>query len=264
MKIGFIGAGKMAEAMLTAWIRKGQVSHADIIAADMSDERRAYLQEAYGIQVSRDNRDAAVADIVVLAVKPQHLQDVMLSVPTGASAGRLVVSILAGKRLKAVEGAMPGTRVVRVMPNLPCVVGEGMSAWCAGAGVTASDRDMVSRLLSAFGRAVELPEAQFDAVTALSGSGPAFLAWVLDCMTAAAVEEGLSAENASVFANQTMLGTARLMMEQRIAPSALIQSVASAKGTTAAGLAVLNASDAADVLKRTIAAAASRSRELSS
>jgi pyrroline-5-carboxylate reductase len=264
MKIGFVGAGKMAEAMLAAWIRKGQVSPSDVTAADVSEERRTHLRKRHGVLVSGDNREAAEADLVVLAVKPQHLQDALAALPAGGVSGRLVMSILAGKRLATLEAALPGARVVRVMPNLPCVVGEGMSAWCAGIGATAADRDTVVRLLGAFGRAVELPESQFDAVTALSGSGPAFLAWVLDCMTAAAVAEGLSAENASVLAGQTMLGTARLLIEQQLAPRALIQSVASAKGTTAAGLAILDASDAAAVLKRAIAAAAARSRELSS
>lgn len=263
MKMGLVGAGRMAEAMLAAWIRKGRVSPSDVVAADVSEERRAHVCKRYGVRVARDNGEAFDADLVVLAVKPQNLQDALASLPVGAAKGRMVLSILAGKRLATLQVALPGARVVRAMPNLPCVVGEGMSAWCAGTNAVPSDRELVGGLLTAFGREVELPESQFDVVTALSGSGPAFLAWVLDRMTTAAVAEGMSSENASLFAAQTMMGTARLLIEQRLAPRELIQSVASAKGTTAAGLAVLDASDAAAVLKRTIVAAADRSRELS-
>lgn len=263
MRIGCIGAGKMAEAMLTAWIRKGLVMPADVTASDVSEERLALIRRSLGVCASADNRRAAEADVVVLAVKPQHLQEALSSLPRGSLAGRLVVSIIAGKRLATLEGLLPGSRVVRVMPNLPCVVVEGISAWCAGSGASESDRRTAVTLLSAFGTALEVPESQFDAVTALSGSGPAFLAWVLDRLAAAAAAQGLSQRDAAVFARQTMLGTARLLIEQDLDPRALIGSVASAKGTTAAGLAVLDASDAAEVLDRTIAAAAARSRELS-
>lgn len=264
MKIGFVGAGRMAEAILSALIRKGVVAPSGVTACDTSEERRGLVRKDHGVRVAADNAEAFDSDVVVLAVKPQNLRDALAGIPPGTAKGKLVLSILAGKRLATLEAALPGARIVRVMPNLPCVVGEGISAWCAGTGIGAADRDVVCRLVSAFGKAVELPEAQFDAVTALSGSGPAFLAWVLDRMTAAAVAEGLPPEAASLLAGQTMLGTARLLIERQLAPQALIQSVASAKGTTAAGLAVLDASDAAAVLKRTIAAAAARSRELSS
>jgi pyrroline-5-carboxylate reductase len=253
----------MAEAMLTAWIRKGLARQEDVAASDVSEERRALMRGSLGIGAYEDNRRAAEAEVVVLAVKPQHLQEALSSLAAGSLSGRLVISIIAGKRLAALEALLPGARIVRVMPNLPCVVGEGISAWCAGSGASDADRRTAVRLLSAFGTAVEVPESQFDAVTALSGSGPAFLAWVIDRLASAAAAQGLSERDAAVFARQTMLGTARLLIEQDMTPQALIRSVASARGTTAAGLAVLDASDAAAVLERTISAAAARSRELS-
>lgn len=264
MKIGIVGIGKMADAMLGSWIRTGRIDPADVIASDLSAERCAQVSRLRGVRCTCANGEPFGADLVVLAVKPQNLGEVLDGLPVGAAKGRLVLSILAGKTIATIQAGLPGARVVRVMPNLPCLVGEGMSAWCAGADVTAEDRSLIERVLSAFGKAVELPESQFDAVTALSGSGPAFLAWVLDRFTRAAVSEGLSAEHASLFAAQTMLGTAKLLMDQRIEPGELIRLVASSKGTTAAGVAVLEGSDADTVLAQTITAAASRSRELNS
>lgn len=263
MKIGCVGAGKMAEAMLTAWIRKGLVRPEEITASDVSDDRLSAMRTGLGVRAVRDNRETLDSDVIVLAVKPQHLSDVLSALPADAAAGRMVLSIIAGKRISGIEAALPRARVVRVMPNLPCVVGEGMSAWCAGRGVTGADRKTVSSMLSAFGAAVEVDESRLDAVTALSGSGPAFFAWVLDRLAAGAAAQGLPPETAIVLARQTMLGTARLLIDRETDPKALIASVASAKGTTAAGLAVLDGSDAGAVLERTIAAAAQRSRELS-
>lgn len=263
MRIGCIGAGKMAEAMLTAWIRRGLVRPEEVTASDVSDDRLSAVRAGLGIRAVRDNMETLDSDVIVLAVKPQHLADVFSGLPGDAAAGRMVLSIMAGKRIAGIESALPGARVVRVMPNLPCVVGEGMSAWCAGRGATGADRERVVALLSAFGAAIEVNESQMDAVTALSGSGPAFFAWIMDRLAAGAVAQGLPPDTAMVLARQTMLGTARLLIDRETDPKALIASVASAKGTTAAGLAVLDGSDAGAVLERTIAAAAQRSRELS-
>jgi pyrroline-5-carboxylate reductase len=262
--IGFIGAGKMAEAMMAAWLNAGLAEARSLMASDRDPARRRLIAERFGAATTASNAEAAASDLVVLAVKPQHLNDVLSELPAGAMAGRLVVSILAGKRTGSLENAMPGARVVRVMPNLPCVVGEGMCAFCAGSSARPDDLARVRGLLGASGKVMELPEDRFDAVTALSGSGPAFFAYVLDRLADGAVGEGLSREEALLLAEQTMLGTARLLMDQGMDPKALIASVASARGTTAAGLAVLDASDMRGVLNRTIAAAAQRSRELSS
>jgi pyrroline-5-carboxylate reductase len=261
--IGFIGAGKMAEAMMGAWLRVGLVGVGDLVASDVDAARRRWIRDRLGVRTTASNAEVAVAERVVLAVKPQHLQEALSGLPGSAMDGRLVLSILAGKRTAFLQDLMRGARIVRVMPNLPCVVGEGMSAFCCGAGVSREDAEQVRELLAAFGKAVELPEDRFDAVTALSGSGPAFFSYVLDRLSDAAVSEGLSRDDALLLAKQTMLGTARLLLEQGMDPKELIASVASAKGTTAAGLAVLEASDLGVVLKRTIEAAARRSRELS-
>jgi pyrroline-5-carboxylate reductase len=149
------------------------------------------------------------------------------------------------------------------MPNMPCLVGEAMSAFAAASGVSARDRQTARRLLACFGEALELPEKQLDAVTALSGSGPAFFAYVLNAMAEAAAKEGLRRKDALFLAEQTMLGTARLLMEKKLDPEDLVRSVASARGTTAAGLDVMDRAGLAETLRRAIRSAARRSRELS-
>jgi len=263
MNIGFIGGGKMAEAILGGLIAKGAVRPAEILASDVSAERRAWLARQYGIGVTGANRDAAAHGLVLfLAVKPQQLDEVLRELAADVTAGHLVVSIAAGKTTGWIEERLTRGRVVRVMPNIACLVGEGMNAFARGARATASDAVVVRELLECCGRAVELPEASFDAVTALSGSGPAFFAYVLDRFVDGAVREGLPRKDALLLAEQTLLGTARLLIEKGMEPSDLAASVTSAKGTTAEGRLILETDAVAEALRRTIEAAARRSREL--
>jgi pyrroline-5-carboxylate reductase len=254
----------MAEAMLASLLKNRIVATGAVLACDVNGERRDLIRRKLGVAVYA-KADAVVdaADVLILAVKPQDLQAALAPVAASVGPHHLVISIAAGKSLAGIEALLPEARVVRVMPNLPSLVGEGMSVFCVGARATERDRVRARSLLAGFGKVLELPEALFDAVTALSGSGPAFFAYVLDGMASAATELGLSREHALLLAAQTMLGTARFLIEEGIEPGDLIKSVASAKGTTAAGLAVLAGSDVAAVLKQTITAAAVRSRELS-
>ena len=264
MKIGFVGGGKMAEAMVAGLIRRGVAAADGLMAGDVSEERRAWLRQQYGIAVSDDNREvAAFAGVLVLAVKPQQLGDVLAGLAPVVGGAHLVLSIAAGKTVAFLEAGLPSARVIRVMPNLACQVFEGMSVFCLGSRASDGDRRQAGAVLSCLGRVLELPEADFDAVTALSGSGPAFFAYLLDRMVDASVAEGLNREHALVLASQTMLGTARVLLERGTRPEELIAAVASARGTTAAGLAVLGGSAVGEILGRTVAAAAERSRELS-
>ena len=265
MKIGFIGAGKMAEAIIASLIRGKVVPAGAVFASDISEERRNHLKKTHGINTYSRNQDIIDAvDVLVLAVKPQHLDELLAEMSAdGAVPEALVISIAAGKRLDYFTSNLPGSRIVRVMPNLACTVGQAMSAYCCAEEVTPQDKVNVVSILEAAGKALEVPEEQLDAVTALSGSGPAFFAYVMDCLAQGAVAEGMKREDALLLAGQTMYGTALLLMEEEMDPRDLIRNVASAKGTTAEGLGVLEASDAAEVLQSTIAAAARRSRELS-
>jgi pyrroline-5-carboxylate reductase len=264
MKLGFIGAGKMASAIIDSVIRARLLKPGDIVACEVDAAQRKHVARAYGIRVCADIATVArAAQTIVLAVKPQSFQDVL---PTlGACVGRrhVVISIAAGKRLAGIERALPGVRVLRVMPNLNCQVGAGMSAYCGGRRATVADGRLTRRIFACSGEVVELPEKQFDALTAVSGSGPAFFAYLAQALADGGVAEGLRPADALVLAVQTMLGTGRLLMERGIAPADLIAAVSSARGTTVAGLAVLTESPVREVLAKTVAAAAARSRELS-
>ncbi len=264
MNLAFIGAGKMAEALMAAIIRAElPISPFYIQASDADPTRPAALSKKLGIEIAPSNRDAVQwADTVFLCVKPQQLDEVLRELVEVVTPEHLIISIAAGKRLADIERRLPGARVIRVMPNVCCLAAEGMNVFTLGARATAEDRDTVQTLLGACGVAHELPETQFDAVTALSGSGPAFFARFLLHLVDAAKAEGLSEDDATVLATQTMFGTALLLRNSDLSPEQLIQSVTSAKGTTAEGLAVLDASDFGALVKATIAAATRRSREL--
>ena len=263
MRIAFIGAGKMAEAIIGSIIRADVVAAADVVISDPSGERVAAMTGEFGVTAAGSNVEAVEnAEVVFLAVKPQMLDEVLADMAEPLS-GKLVISIAAGKKVGYFEGLLAGSRVVRVMPNLPCLVGEGATAYCGGRAMTEDDRACVETLLNAFGKVLALPEDQFDGLTALSGSGPAFFAYMAAGMAAGAEAEGLSADDARMLSIQTMLGTAKLLLEQELDPDELIASVSSAKGTTAEGMGVLRESTLHAILRDTVAAAARRSRELS-
>jgi len=264
MKVGFIGAGNMAEAMIASLIDAKQLLPHELSVSDISADRRALIKQNFRVNVySKNQVIPGVADVLFLAVKPQQLGDVLAEIASGVGRQHLVISIVAGKKLGFIQSELPQARVVRVMPNLPCTVSEGMSVFCMAPHASVADKQMASRLLSYFGKVLELPEDHFDAVTALSGSGPAFFSYFLNQMVAAAVKEGLGREDALMLAGQTMLGTAKLLIEKKIDPMDLVKTVASAKGTTAAGLDVLEKSDLAGIIGQTIRSAAKRSAELS-
>ena len=264
MKTGFIGAGKMAEAMLADILAGGVLSSDSVLACDVSEERRKLMAEKYGTRVTADAREVVKeASLVVLAVKPQDLVEMLEATADAVTSDHLVISIAAGKRLAGLESLWPGARIVRVMPNLAVLASEGMSVFCAGSGVTEADKTTVTGLLSCFGRILELPEEQLDAVTALSGSGPAFWARYHECMVDGAVALGLDRTDAELLSAQTMLGTAKLLLEDKFEADELIRAVTSKKGTTEAGLEVLNAGPLPELVAGTLAAAAARSRELS-
>tara|TARA_B100000809_G_scaffold243232_1_gene268049 strand:+ start:2811 stop:3611 length:801 start_codon:yes stop_codon:yes gene_type:complete len=264
MKIGFLGAGKMAEAIIAALVERRVVKACDVFAADIASARRRSLKRRLGINTSAVNAEiVGNCSVLVLAVKPQHLAEVVAEIAPRLTRRHLLISIAAGVTTADLESWAPGARVVRVMPNLACTVGRSMSVYTCGAHAKASDRKTAARLFASCGEVVELAEKHFDAVTALSGSGPAFFAYVADRLAAAAIAEGLDADVALLLAEQTMLGTADLLIQTGTKPADLIAAVSSAKGTTAEGMKVLKGSDVSRVMRDTIRAAARRSRELS-
>ena len=264
MKIGFIGAGKMGGAIVSELVNSGFAARSDVVVSEIDEQRRNDIQDQFNVNVVSDNSELLdTTDVVFLCVKPQSLDAVLAEIADGVKDEHLVISIAAGKRLAGIEGLLARGRVVRVMPNLPAVVSQAMSVFCAGDRVSAEDREQVKKLLSCIGKVLELPEEKFDAVTALSGSGPAFFAYFTQIMAQAGMELGLAKTDAELLAGQTLLGTATLLAGGAFTAQSLIDAVSSKKGTTVAGREVLESSDVADVIRRTLSAAAQRSAELS-
>ena len=261
-KLGFIGCGKMGGAILAAFLRNG-VATDDVLVCDASEETLAKYRKMK-IAVTDSPADvAACCRTIFLAVKPQDFDALVAGIAHRLGPSKLVVSIAAGKTLARIrELAGPGPRLVRVMPNLPVLVGEGMVAYAPDASAKAADVKLVARLLGSCGTAIQLDERHFDAVTALSGSGPAFFAYVMEAMAAAGEKLGLPADAARLLSNKTMLGTARYLAETAQDPQAFIRAVCSPKGTTEAGMQKLVASSVSSALDKTLAAAAKRSAEL--
>jgi pyrroline-5-carboxylate reductase len=257
--VGFVGGGNMGLALGQAIARRFPEAH--LYVCDVRPERveafRARLPGA--VPVSRPAEVAARAEVVFLAIKPQDMGGVLAEI---ADTERLVISIAAGVPLSRLEQAAPRARVVRVMPNTPCLVGAMAAGFASGRSVSAEDRHTVEELLGAAGYAVELEEQLLDAVTGLSGSGPAFVARLIEAFVEAGVQEGIAPEVARKLALQTFEGTARLLAETGMEPEELVRMVSSPKGTTEAGRKVLEASECRRAIIGTIAAAARRSREL--
>ncbi len=262
--IGFLGAGKMGTAMLASLLQGGAALPANILACETLAERRALLRRRYRVRVTADPALLATGcEIIFLAVKPQDLDPLLDTLAPALTRRHLLISIAAGKRLERLRELVgQGPRLARVMPNLPVMVRSGMLVFCLGTGAKRGDRGFVTRLLACCGEVLELEERHFDAVTALSGSGPAFYTYIMRALATAAESLDLPPQAASKLALQTMLGTARFLRETAQAPADFIQAVTSPHGTTAAGLAVLQKSSLEAILSRTIAAAARRSREL--
>lgn len=262
MKIGFIGGGKMAEGILCSLLKSGErtgVAPSDLLVADKAPERcQAIAQKYCGVSVTGDIRDVVGrCEMLFLAVRPQDVDDVARSVGSLLRTGQTLVSIVAGKTLAALEAAFGDkARIVRVMPNLALRVGEGMCAVCGNGA------DEVCAMLSAAGKAVVLDERHFDAVTALSGSGPAYFAYMEKAMSEAGEALGLPHDVARLLAEQTMYGTAKFLRESGADLDEFISGVCTKGGTTAAGMEIMAASDFKAVVAGTLAAAAERSRQL--
>ena len=261
-EIGFFGAGKMAEGILQAYLKTGKA--ADVVMAEKFAPRANEMKRRYRVEVVQDAAEVAKrASMVFLAVKPQDVESLAVSVKPFLGGDKLVVSIAAGKSLATLRKALgPKVRLVRVMPNLALRAGEGMCALCAARNATAADLKRVAKILDAAGQTVVLKEKEFDAVTALSGSGPAFFAYMEEAMAEGGRALGLKPAVARLLAEQTMLGTAAYLRQSGADLGEFIAGVATKGGTTAAGMDVLAASDFKKVVAATLKAAADRSAEL--
>lgn len=265
--IGFVGGGAMAEALIAGLVAAG-VPAARLIVADPVAARRDHLAKRFGLRVTASNAEVvADSDIAVLAVKPGLVTEVLgaLTSASKASAGRpLWLSIAAGVPLRRLSGALPaGARIVRAMPNTPALVRAGATALMAGEACSADDRARARQLFETVGAVWEAPtEGLLDAVTGLSGSGPAYVFVFLEALSDAGVRVGLPRDAASLLACHTVLGAARLALETGRPPAQLKDQVTSPGGTTIAGLERLEAGGLRAAVYEAVAAATARSREL--
>ena len=262
--IGFIGAGNMAEALIRGLVKGGHVPANRITASAPRNERLAELAEAYGIAVTRDNREVArAASIVVLSVKPQILDKVLREIGDQLRPGTLVISIAAGVDTETIEEALAdGVRVVRAMPNTPALVGAGATAISAGKHASDEDLAMARAVFDAVGITVQLDESHLDAVTGLSGSGPAYIFLILEALADAGVKVGLSRRNAQRLAAQTVMGSAKMLLETDEHVGRLKDMVTSPGGTAIAGLHTLEEGGLRTTLINAVETATKRAREL--
>jgi len=257
--IGFIGGGNMAEALI-----KGMTSHGmrDIIVSEPVEERRNYLERSYGIITTPLNKPVASScSIIVLAVKPQNMAAVLEEISGVVTEEKTVVSIAAGISLPYLGSKLKTKRLIRVMPNTPALVQEGMTVMSLCECFADSAIAAVREMFMSVGKVLTLPEKHMNAVTALSGSGPGFVALFAEAMVEAGVAMGLGRDNASELAIQTLIGTARLL-ETGMTPEKLREMVTSPGGTTAAGLKVFGEKDLTGIVKNALLAALARAEEL--
>jgi pyrroline-5-carboxylate reductase len=260
--LAILGAGVMGETVLSGLLRAGW--HADqIVATDRRPERREELIARYGIRMLENTDAVAEAETVILVVKPQDMRELLAEIAESIKPGALVVSLAAGVDTVLIESHLPeGVAVVRVMPNTPAQVDEGMAAISPGSHSTQDHLDRVTEILSATGRVITVPERYQDAVTAISGTGPAYLFFVVEAMIEAGVHLGLPRDTATELVVQTMLGSAKLLRETGEHPTVLRERVTSPGGTTAAAVRQLEDHKVRAAFLGAMEAARDRSREL--
>ena len=261
IKLSAIGGGIMGSAIISRLLMQGTYQSADILVSEPNLSQRELLEQKYGVQVTGDNNLAATAPILLLAIKPQIFDRVVadLVLPTSP---QLVISILAGVSIAQLETAFPDRAVVRAMPNTPATVGAGMTAIATGCHVSTLDLELANQLFQAVGQVVTVPETLMDAVTGLSGSGPAYVAIAIEALADGGVAAGLPREIANRLALQTVLGTAQLLNESQLHPAQLKDRVTSPGGTTIAGVTKLEQAGFRAALIAAVSAAAHRSQEL--
>ncbi len=261
---GFIGAGKMATALVRGMLRAGTTRPGLVVASDpLKSAREALAAETGVIALDANAEVARRSDVLVLAVKPQSMSGVLAELQPHTSDRHLVISIAAGITIPTLAAGLdPGCRLARVMPNTPALVGEGAAGYCLGPNVTESDEQTVLACVGSVGRAYRVSESLLDAVTGLSGSGPAFVYAIVEALSDGGVRVGLPRDVATALAAQTVLGAARMVLETGLHPGVLKDQVTSPGGTTIAGLHALERGGLRAALMDAVEAATRRSEEL--
>jgi pyrroline-5-carboxylate reductase len=260
-RLGFLGAGKLAGSVIRGLVRSQFCPALDIIAGEPNEQARALLHNELGIHVSADNAEVAEhADVLFIGVKPAIVLPVLRGI-AATTPDKLIISLAAGVRLPSMEAVSAG-RVMRGMTNTPSAIGSAATALARGSRTTAADFAMAKQIFGAIGAVVEISEEQIDAVTALSGSGPAFVYTVIEALAEGGVNAGLSHEVALVLATQTVLGASQLAKETKLSPEELRRMVVTPGGTTAAGLAAMEKHGTSQGLIAAVEAATKRGQEM--
>jgi pyrroline-5-carboxylate reductase len=261
-KIGIIGAGNMGEAILRGLHQKGMAK--GIVVSELRSDRRNAIKKTYGVEVVSDNRQlASQVQAIILAVKPQELKGVLQEIAPALEPSTLLISIAAGASLGAIASVLAkDVRLIRAMPNIAAQALESATALSPGAEVSAADLELAREIFNAMGKTVIVSESLMDAVTGMSGSGPAYVSLFIEALADGGVRMGLPRKDALEMAIQTVLGTARLLTEQGEHPAHLKDRVASPGGTTIAGIAALEAKGFRGAVMEAVAAATQRSKEL--
>jgi len=261
VKLGVIGGGVMGSAIVSRLLTQGTYQSTDIIISEPTLSQQASLHQQYGVEVTGDNNLAAMAPVLLLAIKPQIFERVVADLKQ-PNPSQLVISILAGVSIAQLERAFPDRAVIRAMPNTPATVGMGITAISASQHVQPQHLDLATQIFQAVGEVVTVPESLMDAVTGLSGSGPAYVAIAIEALADGGVAAGLPRPIADRLALQTVLGTAQLIKESNLHPAQLKDRVTSPGGTTIAGIVKLEQSGFRSALIEAVIAAANRSQEL--
>ena len=263
MKLGFIGTGNMAGAIMGGIIKNQIFRPEEIIGADISEAGREKTKEAYGIEVTGDNRKAADSEVLILSVKPQYYADAIAEIKDCVRDDQLVITIAPGKTLAWLEEQFgKPVKIVRTMPNTPALVGEGMTAACVNQYVTEEEKAYALKILSSFGKVELVPEHLIDAVVAVSGSEPAYVFMFIEAMADAAVAEGMPRAQAYEFAAQAVYGSAKMVLETGKHPGELKDMVCSPAGTTIEAVRVLEEKGLRSAVIEAMRACADVSRRL--
>lgn len=263
-KVGFVGAGNMGEALIKGLVAASVAPPEAIYASDTRLERLRALDRQYGIQLAPDNQELVrLVDVVIMAVKPQIMTPVLKEIAHVLTRRKLMISLAAGVSTGTIRAALgKEARLIRVMPNAPALVLEGATAIAKAEGLEAGDLETAEEIFNAVGKVVVLEEEALDAVTGLSGSGPAYIAVVIESLADGGVRMGLDRVTAMTLATQTVLGAARLLMETGLHPGALKDMVSSPGGTSIAGIAALEEGGIRTTFIKAVERATQRSKEL--
>ncbi|MDA7952019.1 MAG: pyrroline-5-carboxylate reductase [Pirellulaceae bacterium] len=262
--IGFIGAGQMATALTGGFLDKNLLAPTDLFAYDTNETAQKKFLENYPQTTFVETSQQLVekASTIILAIKPQYLPDLLTEISSTCTSDKRLLSIAAGASLTQLEKALPNARLIRAMPNTPCLIGEGACGFSLGQKATPDDKKVIERLLGAVGLSFEVAEPLLDTVTGLSGSGPAYIYQIIEALSDGGVQCGLPRTIALQLAAQTVKGAAQMLLSTGLHPGQLKDNVASPGGTTIAGLATMERHGVRGALIATVESATSRAKEL--